>query len=573
MFSSIWNKYLPLLLQTMPDFSKITSICALWYILFFGACTGSEQTTELLAHADSILRTQTDSAVFILDRIADVKLSNRQEADYWRLRTTSHILLRKSTVGDSMIVSALNYYKEHDMQKELKETYTLLLNHLSWKSDTSSYNRYMDEALGFAKQANDSLLIYIMLRSIANDFRSKDDNKSAYRYYAKATEYNDFYSSTFYMAALTYSQIENNDTIDYWIQKAIDLAKQQKDTAGIRHYYRNYADMQIRLKEYDKAITNIKNMERYNTEIFSVAPYMMAEIFMQQHQLDSALFYINKMLDQDFGEEENNRSFMFTPKGLAFFQSIIDYAKGGTFNFGLIGRHFDSMLFDQDKSMKKFEEQVITKQKLSIQNQNLTIKKQRIQLLLLSIILVVSIGSVLIYLYIKKKKDRFFQMEEKMESIQKLMADVSIDLKGNRENSSYFKKVLLQQLGLIRFTASNPTSHNQEMLQRMAKITNDEIPVDSLIVWGDLYNLIDSLYDSFYTKLKNACGSALNEKEMQLCSLLCVSFTTKEISVITQQSIRTIYQRKTTIREKLNMQQGEDIVEFIRQQPCFSGEA
>ena len=102
------------------------------------------------------------------------------------------------------------------------------------------------------------------------------------------------------------------------------------------------------------------------------------------------------------------------------------------------------------------------------------------------------------------------------------------------------------------------------MLQCMTKITNGEIPIDSLIVWEDLYALIDFLYNNLYTKMKKDFGDILSEKEIQLCCLLCANFTTKEINVITKQSIRTIYQRKTTIREKLNMQQAEDIIEFIR---------
>ena len=50
------------------------------------------------------------------------------------------------------------------------------------------------------------------------------------------------------------------------------------------------------------------------------------------------------------------------------------------------------------------------------------------------------------------------------------------------------------------------------------------------------------------------------EKEIQLCCLLCAGFSTKEISVVTQQSVRTIYQRKTDIRHKLGMDEKEDII-------------
>lgn len=540
----------------------LISICALWYILFLGSCTQSEQVTELLLQADSIIYNHPDSVENILNKISNVKLSDRQSADYWRLRTNTHILKRKSTAEDSMIVPALNYYKKHKMQKELKESYRLTLNHLAWKNDSTNYRLYIEEAEQLAKQENDSLLNYTILRSIGNNFYDRKNYESAYQYYVKASEYNDSDPSIFYTAALAYSQIKNNDSIDYWMQKAINLAKQQKDTAAVFHYYRNYADIQTVAKEYDKALINIRNMERYNTYPFSAAPFMNAMIFFQQHKLDSAQYYLKKMTEQNLGPDDK-RSFLFTKKGLEVFQNIISYAQGGSFDFQSIGQYTDSLNTDREIRMRKFEEQVLAKQQLAEQNQELIINKQRTQLLLLSILSLALTIAVIAYLYIKRKKDKLYRMEEKMESLQKLLADVSDDLKYSRENSSYFKKVLLQQLGLIRLTASNPTKQNQEMLQCMTKISNHEIPVDSLIVWEDLYALIDSLYDNLYTKMKKNFGDILTEKEIQLCCLLCANFTTKEINVITQQSIRTIYQRKTTIREKLNMQQAEDIVEFI----------
>jgi DNA-binding CsgD family transcriptional regulator len=82
-------------------------------------------------------------------------------------------------------------------------------------------------------------------------------------------------------------------------------------------------------------------------------------------------------------------------------------------------------------------------------------------------------------------------------------------------------------------------------------------------VWEDLYPVIDRIYDGFYTQMNQCFGSVLIDKEQQLCCLLCAEFSTKEISVVTQQSIPTIYQRKTNIRKKLGMGEKEDIVGFI----------
>ena len=42
-------------------------------------------------------------------------------------------------------------------------------------------------------------------------------------------------------------------------------------------------------------------------------------------------------------------------------------------------------------------------------------------------------------------------------------------------------------------------------------------------------------------------------KDIQLCYLFKANFSTKEINMLTRQSLQTIYQRKTQIRQKLSI--------------------
>ena len=111
--------------------------------------------------------------------------------------------------------------------------------------------------------------------------------------------------------------------------------------------------------------------------------------------------------------------------------------------------------------------------------------------------------------------------------------------------------------------ASNPTAANQELIKRMTAIANKEVEVDALLNWADLYKTIDYIYEDFYTHLKGKHGNLLNEKEIQLCCLLRANFSTKEISIVTGQGVRTVYQRKTVIRQKLGMEEKGDIVEWV----------
>ena len=44
-----------------------------------------------------------------------------------------------------------------------------------------------------------------------------------------------------------------------------------------------------------------------------------------------------------------------------------------------------------------------------------------------------------------------------------------------------------------------------------------------------------------------------NAKDIQLCFCFKANFSTKEINMLTRQSLQTIYQRKTQIRQKLSI--------------------
>ena len=123
------------------------------------------------------------------------------------------------------------------------------------------------------------------------------------------------------------------------------------------------------------------------------------------------------------------------------------------------------------------------------------------------------------------------------------------------------RKLMLQQLGVIKTIAGTPTEANQQLLARLMAL--NEETANALIDWPSIYQTIDLVYDGFYTRLRDKYKDVLNEKELQLCCLLKADFSTKEINMLTRQSLQTIYQRKTQVRQKLNLPEAEDITTAI----------
>ena len=242
-------------------------------------------------------------------------------------------------------------------------------------------------------------------------------------------------------------------------------------------------------------------------------------------------------------------------------KSILNYAKNKRINMMEWANFANSL--QENASIK----QAITDAKeennrlLTERNLKLTIEKQRSQItfIYIAIGLVVIIGGLAFY--IRKRKRQMEEKEEELEALHQLVTESQQHTE--QKDDRFFKRILLQQLGVIRMAASNPTTANQELIRRMSEIVDGQVPVDSLLHWEDLYQTIDYIYEGFYTCIKQKYGDLLNEKELQLCCLLKANFSTKEISIVSGQGVRTVYQRKSVIRQKLGIEEKGDIVEFL----------
>lgn len=365
--------------------------------------------------------------------------------------------------------------------------------------------------------------------------------------------------------------LQGNDSASYYMDRSIELVEKKKDTTRLVHYLRNYAQLLSYISsDYKKAAEVSKRLRSLAPDGGQVAmtDLVLTECFLKMGELDSAQYY----LDQGRALLARREKLLSTENMMTYYQGLIDYTRHRTFDFLKVMRYNDSVhnaLYALQSTIQRKDE---SKESLSNANLQLTVERQEAQLTLLACLLLLVVTGGGAFFYIRARRHRLIEAEERIETLNRLLADAT---KGDSEpgttgnvnqeveDGQFFRKILLQQLGIIRLVATQPTSQNQDLLRRISGITNRELPVESLLVWEDLYPVIDCIYDGFYTQMNRRFGSVLIDKEQQLCCLLCAEFSTKEISVVTQQSIPTIYQRKTNIRKKLGMGEKEDIVSFI----------
>ncbi len=542
-----------------------------WFIYIFLASVclllscGGKSVREKLTEADRLIKERSfDSASLLLEeQIIPSALSDSDKADYGMLLAWLHLLQRRSLVNDSLINYSVDYYKEH-ASKHLLSAYYVKSVYLGDTHKGIEMRRDLfKEAIDSAYSRLDTTSLSELYEALVSCYFGEALYRETIGYTKEweASPIAGFKEMAYYMAGLSYDRLQMRDSADYYLHLAVDSALAKNLGWYAFHFTRNYADF---LYDFNPkaSIYYLRLLEERFPEEEKPGSYVMPWINLGE--LDSARKYIEKNTLHIEGKYKDNIA--SHALNMAY-QIILNVKENKPVNVSPLGQYCDSLYFNTVRLAQAERERLVDQNRLRQENLRLELSRQRT----FSILVIVSLFSLLVAggvsLYIRNRRNRLIDMEERLEALRQLLNESKQSVaEEEKPDSAFFRKVLLQQLGVIRLMATTPTQQNKELLQQMTRITNEDVPVDTLLVWDDLYPIIDAVYDNFHTRLVRLSAGRLLEKEIQLCCLLCAGFSTKEISVVTQQSVRTIYQRKTDIRHKLGMDEKEDIIGYISAQ-------
>jgi len=320
----------------------------------------------------------------------------------------------------------------------------------------------------------------------------------------------------------------------------------------------------VRQKEYKKALNIAKQLNE--TPLTAPGYQVLGHLYSKIDQIDSAYFYLDKAL------QTNDIYVLRTTYQVLFNLSKKqkDYQKNAEYSVKLWKINDSINKIDRNKVLIEMQEKYDQQRVRDEFTHKMRLKEQRIWTVVSISVVVLIAVALFLWIQIKRKNQeritRLVEAEERIETLNHLLEEAQKEPSPDAgQDDTFFKRILLQQLGIIRMVANTPTAQNQALLRHLTEIGNDEAPAEDLIVWEDLYPIIDRLYDNFYTRLMERFGSVLTDKEVQTCCLLCAGFSTKEIAVITRQAIGTVYVRKSSARQKMGAPDGADIVEWVRE--------
>ena len=526
----------------------------------FSSCGGSSSFDKLLDSAEIIAIENPDSALYLLGTIdPDELAADSLKAKYHLIKATIHDSEGHLMLSDSLIKFSADYYRDKDPYRAVSSA-TLSALYDYWVRGDRSAVAQLDS---LANQANlpDSLAI-IPLRTRAYwSTKLYDDagNRSAIKRLismegdsARQALYN-------YWLYADYLFAGENDSALVILDELIGQAISSKSLTDQFSYEYEKVGVLEELGRYSESLdlsdkfSPGNSVEHYLHMWKSLALFNMGDREKAVRELEKADSLASMVSELERGYYD---SFAYV------LHSVFDFQNTGKFRMIRIAlvnnRQRDNLLRTQ--ALQKESEQ----NALLIENKRLSLKVRNERQM--SVIIIIVLAGLLIcglsIWFALNRRRKTIEAEERAEVLQKMVEELKVPSSSSGQES--LRRAMLQQLGIIKMVAETPTEQNREMLRKLSSIESDT--GGALVNWRNVYEIIDNLYSGFYTRLHDRYGDVLSDKEEQIIVLMLAGFSTKEISVITSQTMATIYTRKSTIRRKLSVPEKEDIVGFIRRE-------
>ena len=535
-----------------------------------------KQSNEKILNAtDTLLIEKPHIALRLLDSIGlDNNFSHDDKMHFVWNKTKSLEALGESLAEESLLPQAVDYFRKNEDTTKIFDSYLLMASYLNWTNQSDEALATLDSGYRKAELWEDTTKMINFLSAKAEYFNNKKDYKNTVFTIKGLLKFSDKNNTTQYSHLLfslgLFMSLSGEHSYDEYYKKSITMTLELGDTTTACEYMRNYSASLSGDHKYIESNNLLYQIKKLDHEFgnLSAIQMSMAENYLNLNRLDSARICFNNATESEKRLQEKGYTDFSRKGSLEMLKYIIDNKAGKMVSVAPFSRYLDSITNDILLRNKLYIKQFEDKQQLETINYRLHMERNRLWWYLVSLIFVIILLSFGIYIYIRNRYVRLGEAEERRDTLIRLIeesTEASKEEASQVSNNAFFKQILMKQLGIIKLMASTPTSQNQAMLKRIAAISEGKISGDELLSWAEIYPIIDSLYDNFYTFLIEKFGAVLTTKEINICCLLCANFSTKEIGILTQQSDATIYVRKTSIRKKINANEREDIIDYLNE--------
>lgn len=516
------------------------------------------------------MQSTPDSAISLLETIEPSELMvDSLRAKYHYLKGWGHLRQNRSMIGDSLIVFAHNYYRGKDIVRDIRSG-TAYAWYKFWVGDTPGAIAMFDSILNLSNLPDSLITPTLRIRVLlgASEYQGNILIPFAQRLKSIETDTLRQIEAT-YMLLSAYEYAEKLDSALLLSEELIEYARTHG--WGEKQFMFELERAQIlgemgHTAESDEVVEGIFQKSSPDN---GAADYLHMQLAM--NALNSG--NINRAskelaIADSFAVKFRKEDDTYFRSYSNLLRAMIDFKQNGKMKI----THVSGLNNRQQERYNRAKASQWESERGALQQHNraLTLKADNehktVVILIISIVaLLIAGGSVWIITY-RRQRER--ENEERAEALQKMVDELKSAptpvVKAEVHTPEAIRRVMLQQLGIIKMVAETPTEQNREMLRKISSIDSNND--GELVNWNNVFELINTLYSGFYNKLHAVWGQTLTAKEEQIIVLMVAGFSTKEISVITGQTTSTIYVRKSSIRKKLGIAEKQDILTFLREE-------
>ena len=352
----------------------------------------------------------------------------------------------------------------------------------------------------------------------------------------------------------TFAELHQTDSAMLYFEKALDQAMQLQDTTEIAVGYGQIGVVYRLQKDYTKALEYDKRelniyLQHGDSSYIPQAYYGVGAAYYYMEQFDSAKVYFEKALHTDniYTVQGSYQALYHINRKLGNLAEAIEYNQlNNTMKDSITKLARDEMLAEMQV---KYENE-----KLLNQQTNLEIRNLRLTLFLifsiLAIIIIIMVGSR-IYKYSQRKlAESKLKLQESEQIINQNQQEINRMTREIAETESNFNEkanlIMVQNRLLQKQNVSlmNYFSRNVPMLK---KLKEHPKPIDD---WTPIYELTDALQMDFYSRIKEEIPE-MPEGSLNICCLIRLGFTTKQIASIVSIEAESLTKRKGRIRDEI----------------------
>ena len=518
------------------------------------------------------------------ETVNDSKTSNRE-----------HVTLQKELLDAVQLLNLGQYSKAHHALKILNHkaseldssnVSTLALNNIGnlfyYLNEPDSALFYYFQALSIAEKGKKYHLQNTINNNIGIIYSTSGNINTAQEYFSKALAISilakDTVKMTINLSNLGILKLKNNDLngADSDLNKALALFIKINDTSGLSTIYNSLGDLALARNKPQEALDQYSiayELAKYhpiNKLIFSNnmgRAYLQLEkpdsaqsfllesysISMEHEQYTSASQSLNWLIDVEMLKENHHNAIQYAREAIDLKDSIINREQKNWNN--------------QSKIKYDFQ---LREREIQLLESNLEKRKLLVRIIIISLIIIIIL--LVVILRMKLQNARQKREELKKENIQSQQKVVEIEAQ-NKEleqqiasiNYELISQTLLvenknQILESINSWLSQPENTGGQHINKLKQqlLLNNNLDQN----WEQFRVYFERLHADFFKNLHEKHPN-LTSNDLRLAAYLLLQFNTKELSQMLNISPDSMRKRKQRLREKLGLEKGDDVINYL----------